>query len=411
MAPRKRPREEESASEGDPETRSTQTITAEDIQQILAELRATREQLQDTQEQLLTATNRLDALEGIRARSHTPPDDESVRALPPGSPPPLQPPVAAQPDPSRDPRPPKTSVFTGKVSEFRNFLAQCSLTFALCPNTYAKDEQKVLFVIGNLRGTPLTWAREVAINKAHPLRNDYNSFEAALSSLYLDRNLKAICEDKLVNLRQTKSVASYSVEFESIIGPLELRDNAKCIFFHLGLKSGIKKSIAIVGRAEKYAELKDQAIAIDQRKHQLLLEEQRPTLAPTSVSGNRLSPSSRQDSNSIRPTAPQFKSSSSNSRPQPAKPFSSSSSGFRKQPSQPFVPRGPLTEEEKQFREKHNLCRYCADPKHTTDNCPEIARKNNNKVNAIQISPSPSPPLSPDGSENFDPQAPARSEA
>src|SRR5436190_17464156 len=47
----------------------------------------------------------------------------------------------------KDPKIPSPPEFSGKVSEFRNFMAQCTLTFHICPNTYVTDAQKVLFII------------------------------------------------------------------------------------------------------------------------------------------------------------------------------------------------------------------------------------------------------------------------
>ena len=175
----------------------------------------------------------------------------------------------------RDPKIPSPPEFSGKVSEFRNFMAQCTLTFHMCPNTYVTDEQKVLFIISLLRGTALTWARDIPEQPDHHLRNDYSAFKKALSNLYLDRNLKAACEDKLSRLRQTKSAAAYSVEFQSTVAPLGLDNDAECLFFYLGLKPEIKDDIAIVGRATSLNALIDQAIGIDQRKHQRRLEEKK----------------------------------------------------------------------------------------------------------------------------------------
>ena len=44
------------------------------------------------------------------------------------------------------PKDPKLALFSGKISEFRNFMAQCTLTFTMCLNTYSTDEKKVLFI-------------------------------------------------------------------------------------------------------------------------------------------------------------------------------------------------------------------------------------------------------------------------
>src|SRR5271169_198295 len=197
----------------------------------------------------------------------------------------------------RDPRIPSPPEFNGKVSEFRNFMAQCTLTFHMCPNTYVTDEQKVLFIISLLRGTALTWARDIPEQEDHLLRNDYSAFKRALSNLYLDRNLKAACEDKLSRLRQTKSAAAYAVEFQSTVAPLGLNDDAECLFFYLGLKSEVKDDLATVGRATTLTALIDQAVGIDQRKHQRRLEEKSD---PPSSSSSPSSSGSR-DSRDSKP--------------------------------------------------------------------------------------------------------------
>src|SRR5437667_6431513 len=126
-------------------------------------------------------------------------------------------------------------------------MAQCTLTFHMCPNTYVTDEQKVLFIVALLRGTALTWAREILEKPDHPLRNDYPAFKTALSNLYLDRNLKASCEDKLSRLHQTKSAAAYAVEFQSTVAHLGLNNEAYCFFFYLVFKPEVKDDLATVG--------------------------------------------------------------------------------------------------------------------------------------------------------------------
>src|SRR5205809_356423 len=94
----------------------------------------------------------------------------------------------------------------------------------MCPNTYPTHEQKVLFVISLLHGPAFNWAREIPEQSDHPLRHDYPAFKLALSNLYLDRNLQAISEAKLSQLHQTKSAATYTVDFQSLSAPLDLND-------------------------------------------------------------------------------------------------------------------------------------------------------------------------------------------
>src|SRR5271169_6446880 len=194
----------------------------------------------------------------------------------------------------RDPKVEPPPEFSGKISEFPNFMAACSLVFTLCPNTYSTHERKVLFVISRLRGMAMSWARTIAEDPNHPYRKDYPAFKTALSNLYSDRNLRARNEDKLSHLVQTKSAATYAAEFQSLVDPLELDDRAKCLLFHKSLKPTVKDATANVGRAANFTLLLDQAIGIDQRQHQRELEDKKSS----SVSKN---PSSKSSASTAQP--------------------------------------------------------------------------------------------------------------
>src|SRR5436190_13521591 len=124
-----------------------------------------RELLQQLAEQLATANARIAALEAERQQ---PPADRTPK------------------DPKLTPPP----EFSGKISEFRNFITQCTLTFTMCPNTYSTDEKKVLFIISLLSGNALSWAREIAENEIHLLRT---AFKTAMSNIYQDQNYKELC--------------------------------------------------------------------------------------------------------------------------------------------------------------------------------------------------------------------------
>ena len=90
-----------------------------------------RELMQQLAEQLATANACMAALEAERQQQ-------------PADPPP------------KDSKLPPPSEFSGKISEFHNFMAQCTLTFTMCPNTYSTDEKKVLFIISLLCGNALS---------------------------------------------------------------------------------------------------------------------------------------------------------------------------------------------------------------------------------------------------------------
>ena len=323
-----------------------------------------RELMQQLAEQLATANARIAALEAERQQQ-----------------------PAAQDHQPKDPKLPPPSEFSGKISEFRNFMAQCTLTFTMCPNTYNTDERKVLFVVSLLRGSALSWAREIAENENHLLRNDYTAFKTAMSNVYLDQNYKELCQTKLDSLQQTRSAASYAVEFATLAAALTLNDEAKCLNFYRGLGQDVKDGMAIIGRASTYDALVKQAISIDQRSHQRRLESKSES---NNQNKSRFSGNTRNTNNSSK-----FNSAPPNSAsPNPgAKRFESK-------------PREPLSDEEKARRKRLNLCIYCSDPKHSVADCPHIAAKDA-KVNTVSLPP----PRYPQPSENSQPQAPTRTEA
>ena len=89
-----------------------------------------------------------------------------------------------------------------------------------------------------------------------------------MSNVYLDQNYKELCQTKLDSLQQTRSAASYAVEFATLAAALTLNNEAKCLKFYRGLGQDVKDGMAIIGRASTYDALVKQAISIDQRSHQ-----------------------------------------------------------------------------------------------------------------------------------------------
>src|SRR5436305_4426353 len=253
-----------------------------------------------------------------------------------------------QPVTNKDPTVPLPPEFSGKLSEFENFMVQCDLAFTLCPNTYNCDERKVLLVISRLRGTPLNWARDISKNKVHPLRHNYQAFVEALTNLYGTRTYLEQFENKLLRLRQTNSVAPFAAEFQSLAETLGMDEKTKCMLFYDKLDQKIKDTIVPVGRAFPLNALVNQAIAIDQHHRQRELE----------IKNN--SSESPKISNS-------YNSNSKSSFP----PSQNSSGG-----PHPSYHRPPLTQAEKQRRKDNNLCGYCGEGKHRTADCPRLKPKN-----------------------------------
>ena len=261
---------------------------------------------------------------------------------------------AARPSVSREFKIGQPDHFDGKVSEYMTFMSQCELHFTVYPDAFVRGESKVLFIISFLKGNARSWAADILTQQTHPLRRDYDAFKRALDVLYLDRNLRHQARDKLSRLRQTKSATAYSVEFQQIITPLRLDNNAKCIFFYIGLKDTVKDALVTLGESEQFEELVNQVIAIDQRQHQRRMEEKKTSSNPAN------SDRTPKNENGKRPaSAPPSRPSTPAPGPKPG--HSNPGKG---------QPRPPVSDAEKERRRLEKLCFYCGSDKHRIEKCP-----------------------------------------
>ena len=145
-----------------------------------------------------------------------------------------------------------------------------SFVFTLCPHLYSNNECKVLYVISYLRRMIMSWAHNIAENFNHLYHRNYYMFKTTLNNLYLDHNLQVKNENKLSHLTQTKSAVTYGIEFQSLVEPLDLNNNSKCLLFFQ--KSSVKDIIADIRKVATFKLLMNQAISINERKYQRELE-------------------------------------------------------------------------------------------------------------------------------------------
>jgi hypothetical protein len=276
---------------------------------------------------------RLDALENSRSSTSS---RQSVDSEDPLAEQANRSPVfTVRPNTLRDPKMALPEPFSSKISEFKNFIVQCTLIFSVCHDTYCTDERCILFVISLLQDESLTWANEIAIDPTHLLRHNYERFKQQLTNIYGACAFKAKSEDQLLSLRQTSSPALYAQKFPSYAAPLNINDDAKCLMFFGGLKSDIQKACTLVGRVSPFYALVNQAITFDQLSYQHSKRE----------SGN-LSESGGKKQRRQDEVLTKDSSLASNPTSQ------SSSSGNQNFLSRPY---GHLTQPEKNHRTKHNL--------------------------------------------------------
>src|SRR5947207_11185900 len=206
--------------------------------------------------------------------------------------------------------------------------------------------------------------------------------------MYVDRNLKQKARDKLSLLKQTKSVASYSAEFQQIIAPLNLKDDddSKLSMFYTNLDQTIKDQLIYFPPAKTFAQLLDQCVAIDQRNyaHRKAKQSAEKPSKPQQSDAPSKSNNNNGGSNFKKSNHPNPSSKPTNYN-RPSNSNSSSSDQKRKHPS---YQREPLSEDEKTRRRDNNLCAYCGSSEHYIDNCP---RKPQTATNIHPRPPTPSP--------------------
>ena len=321
------------------------------------------------------------AAELLRLRQALAEAQEHIAALQRASITPVAEPVR---EPIREPKVNKSPEFHGKLSEYETFISQCTLTFTLCPHTYRKDEQKVLFVVSYLRGNARDWARPILRDPQHRLRNDFTSFKEALDNIYADRNIKQKAMDKLGALAQTKSCAAYAAEFEHVVAPLNLDPDSKRTMFYKGLDPNIKKALVYFPEAEDFDEFLKQCISVDQRLFHLRREEKSIAKSAKFPSKRPHEDSKLPDTSSKKPYVASSSGNSANSGTrQPSAPASSRT--FKPKPK--FNgPRPAISDEERERRRLEKLCYRCASPAHMANDCP-LGKTNSSNVTVTGPAP------------------------
>jgi hypothetical protein len=195
--------------------------------------------------------------------------------------------------------------------------------------------------------------------------------------VYIDKNYRHTCAFKLSKIRQTKSVASFAIEFKTLVEPLDYGNNAKCDRFYERLNPNVQEALLIQGMATTFDELVEQAIRVDDAQYRAKLAQSRSKSPEPSASRKprRLksydeSKSSKEShTNGLRQTKynPGLRSRHSRSYSH-SRPNSRSSSPTRK--SQNHGPHPPISDKERNYCREKDLCIRCERKGHWKWDCP-----------------------------------------
>ena len=278
----------------------------------------------------------------------------------------------------------KPDTFHGSRSKLHSFVSQLAIYFALQPDDFTLDTNKIMFAASLLRDSAFDWfepnLRKKDSDSPPAVVTNYKTFLASLESTFGDIDAKATAERQLRSLRQTTSASSYSTSFQQIVSFLEWDDAALSYAFYNGLKDSVKDELAKDDRPASLSALMEKAIKIDNRQFERSREKQALLACsnpPTTTTHQRVNPTQlvQRSLHSVpTPFASQPRSVPVQNTPVVKKesptyqPIPNTSRSLRSS--------GKLPDTERAFRLQNNLCLYCGQSGHSVKNCSTLQQKN-----------------------------------
>lgn len=242
------------------------------------------------------------------------------------------------------------------------------------PLQFTREETKIRFAASYLKGLARTWFR--TLDEHNPPWQTYEEFTQELKQNFAELDPEEYWRKRWENLQQRSSITQYLADFRTIEAHLSLTEEDKYHQFKRGLRSNVLDQLALQPRPETLDDLIKIANQVDQR----LFEHARskPVNRPT-VNNVQRRPFGNGNPQANRPQVP-FRNSQGYQRSAPRVTYPNN------QPMMPTkwpssvpvedrmqldaVQRGPLTDAEKDYRRRNNLCLYCGNSGHAYQDCP-----------------------------------------
>lgn len=265
---------------------------------------------------------------------------------------------------------PKVNVpdkFDGTRKKLTEFLTTLDIYLGLRASDFRTESDKLLFSASYLSGRAFDWIQPQLATYQQNLRSglttttgpfvSYDAFVQELKSTFGDIDEVATAERDIKHLRQTTSASVYSAEFMRITSHLNWNNDSLVAIYYSGLKDTIKDYLMVHGRPSLLQDLITLSVQIDNR----LFERQREKR-----SNNILNSRPQYVPRTAAPAGdPMDIDAVSVKRPTNPSPSSAPGSGQR----------GPLTDQERQFRRSNNLCLYCGKPGHNVSGCAALKQR------------------------------------
>ena len=275
------------------------------------------------------------------------------------NPPPTPIPVTT-PAQTKEPKHPLPAKFNGDRTRFRGFMNQVNMYFMAKQSTYEDNhEAKIITTGGLLEGKALDWFNPLFERKMESINNNvptpseminWTSFQEALSARFGPVDPAIDAGNKIQKLRQGSTPASsYATDFGTIAADLEWNDSALMHAYRNGLSDAVKDELVHYDYPVSLQAMVKLSIKIDNRLFERRQEFRRhttPRPGPQSTSSSPARPPTRLSQvPSVIPTGPT--------------PMDLDA-----------IRKGPLTQEEREYRFRNGLCIVCASKDHLKADCP-----------------------------------------
>lgn len=269
--------------------------------------------------------------------------------------------------------------FSGDPKKLEGFIMQSMNVMEVQPGNFPNDIVKINYMISFLRDGPLKAIQALKTSPyPAPALSSFASFLSYLRLNYGEPDARASAKRSLAELVQTSSAAKFFSDFRQLMAIVGYDLDAEYIIDQARdkLKPELKDELARISTVfTSFAEFQAFICQLDNRlwarkreKEAAHKKETKPS--PVSPSGAAVASVPRGATVAVASSA------------SPAAPAvtPSSTSAFRPAPTASVpngsLPRGPLTEQEKQRRTEAGLCRYCGLPGHIAVNCPAALKRN-----------------------------------
>ena len=194
--------------------------------------------------------------------------------------------VPATPVPVSEPRVGEPERYGGDPEGCGPFITNCSIFFAMQPNTYSSETAKVAFTVNHLTGRARLWGTAEWERQA-PACASFQAFASELRMVFGGGRRNANAAQNLLNMRQgNRSVADYAIDFRTRASQCDWHSSGLCDVFVHGLASHMKDELAVRETPPTLDGVIELATRIDvrmqERRRERLLEGrgQSPTFRP-----------------------------------------------------------------------------------------------------------------------------------